>query len=83
MPLAPTARREPVESKQKRRRASWLVALGLSLLLLVGCAEGTSRDAERGRERDRQRTSVVDELQSTRTAQFISGSPEASATPDD
>ncbi|MEJ7839804.1 MAG: hypothetical protein WKF81_13410 [Thermomicrobiales bacterium] len=48
--------------------------------VIAGCAEGTSRDAERGRERDTERTSVVDELQSTRTTEIIKGTPNASPT---
>jgi hypothetical protein len=51
------------------------------LVSLVGCAEGTARDAEKGRARDAEATSVVDNLQSTRTSELINGSPEASATP--
>ena len=49
-------------------------------LTVIGCAEGTSKDAERGRERDAERTSVVDDLQSTRTSELINGTPNASPT---
>ena len=55
----------------------------LCVLAVAGCAQGTARDAERGRERDAERTSVVDVLQSTRTSEIIKGTPESTpeATP--
>jgi hypothetical protein len=53
----------------------------LGLLGVVGavgftaCSTGNSREAERGKRRDAERTSVVDEVQATRTASLILGSP--------
>jgi hypothetical protein len=79
MPSEPIARPgQPRTSTQNRGRKLALVAL--CVLAIAGCAEGTARDAERGRERDARRTSVVDELQSTRTSEIILGTPPASPT---
>jgi hypothetical protein len=49
--------------------------------LLAGCAEGTSTDAERGKVRDAQRTSVVSDLQATQSARLLQpGTPPATTT---
>ncbi len=48
---------------------------------LAGCSTGSSREAERGKRRDSERTSVVDNVQATRTAGLIMGTPPA--TPSD
>jgi hypothetical protein len=45
--------------------------------VLTACAQGTSREAERGQERDAERTSVVDDLQATQTARLVLGTPPA------
>lgn len=68
----------PTDALARRIRHGFLVAL--AVLAIAGCAEGTSRDAERGREQDAERTSVVDDLQSTRTTEIIKGTPNASPT---
>jgi hypothetical protein len=49
------------------------IAIALSVLAgtLAGCAEGTSRDAERGKARDAQRTSVVSDMQATHSARVL------------
>lgn len=52
-------------------RARRLALAGMLMLLLSGCAEGTSRDADQGREDDAERTSVVDSLQSTASADLV------------
>ena len=65
-----------------RRGLLGSIAAGL-VLLVTGCASGTSREAERGRNRDAERTSVVDDMQRTATSRLILGSPEASPDPDD
>jgi acyl-coenzyme A synthetase/AMP-(fatty) acid ligase len=44
---------------------------------LTACSTGSSREAERGRARDAERTSVVDNMQATRTASLINGTPPA------
>ena len=61
-----------------RRRLSLLVVSGCILAGLSACAEGTARDAERGKEADAKRTSVVDEVQATESARRVSGTPPAS-----
>jgi hypothetical protein len=66
-----------------RRKAFGVVVIGVLVLALVGCAEGTSRDAERGREADAERTSVVDSLQATSSADLIRRAGEAMPPPDD
>lgn len=67
-----------------RRRGVWGVALvGSIMLVLVGCAEGTSRDAERGRQKDAERTSVVDDLQASASADLLRRAAEGTPPPDD
>jgi hypothetical protein len=57
-----------------------LAVLGV-VLCLAGCAEGTARDAERGRAKDADATSVIDALQSTRTTEIITGTPDSTPAP--
>jgi hypothetical protein len=52
-----------------------LSALGFGATVLVSCSQGSSREAERARERDAERTSVVDSLQATQTAKLVTGTP--------
>ncbi|MDP8909213.1 MAG: hypothetical protein M3N47_08890 [Chloroflexota bacterium] len=56
-----------------------LIALGLAgitvLAAIVGCAEGTARDARQGQEEDAERTSVVRELQATQSARILEVTP--------
>lgn len=66
-----------------RRKRFGLALIGVAMLALVGCAEGTSRDAERGREADAERTSVVDSLQATSSADLIRRVGEATPPPGD
>ncbi len=66
-----------------RRIASSVALVGLIMLTLVGCAEGTSRDAERGREEDAERTSVVDLLQASASADLVRRAGEATPPPND
>ena len=54
-----------------------MLVAGGSSGLLAACSTGTSRDAERGRARDVERTSVMDNLQATRTAGLVLGTPES------
>jgi len=83
MHLEPTAPQDRWATNRLCKRGRHLFLVAVSVLIIVGCAEGTSRDAERGRERDAQRTSVVDDLQSTRTSEIIKGTPPSTpgATP--
>jgi hypothetical protein len=79
MPSEPIAPHGPPQTSRKLRGRK-LALVAFCVLAIAGCAEGTARDAERGRERDARRTSVVDELQSTRTSEIIRGTPPASPT---
>lgn len=58
--------------------------MGVAATVLASCAQGASPEAERGRERDIERTSVVDSLQATESARLITGTPRATppTTPD-
>jgi hypothetical protein len=60
-----------------RSKAFGIAVIGVAILALAGCAEGTSRDAERGREADAERTSVVDSLQATSSADLVRRAGEA------
>ncbi|HYH12436.1 MAG TPA: hypothetical protein VD789_08800 [Thermomicrobiales bacterium] len=54
----------------------------MTIGVLVGCAEGTSRDAERGKAQDAQRTSVVSDMQATYSASVLQqGTPPPTAEP--
>lgn len=55
------------------RGAVLLLALGL----IAGCADGLAPDAERGREQDSRRDSVVTDLQATQTWNLVHGTPES------
>ena len=72
------------ESRLTRRRLCGLGGLGAGVaLVLSACAQGTSREAERGKELDAERTSVVDNLQATQTARLVLGTPPATpSTPE-
>lgn len=63
--------------------ASAFALAGLIMLALAGCAEGTSHDAERGREEDAERTSVVDLLQASASADLVRQAGEATPPPND
>lgn len=71
--VEPTGRR-----RVTRRRFVTLLAAGGVLSGLTACAEGTARDAERGKEADLKRTSVVDDVQATRSASLLTA---GTATP--
>lgn len=87
MPSEPTAnhrpRRNRVKSPVRARRAStrYALAIGLLVIAMTGCAEGTSRDAERAREDDAERTSVVDALQATTSADMVRRGAESTPPP--
>ncbi len=67
------------------RRQVMLGLLGISGSIgLTACSTGSSREADRGKRRDAERTSVVDDVQATRTAGLILGTPPATpSTPDE
>ena len=73
-------RQPPTDLNRTRWRMLGLATIGVVATVLVSCSQGTSRDAERGREQDAERTSVVDNLQATETSRLVTGSPEASPT---
>ena len=73
-------RQPPTDRGHSRRSVLCVATLGVVATILVSCSQGTSRDAERGREQDAERTSVVDNLQATETSRLVTGSPEASPT---
>lgn len=81
-----TTRRPAIHASSMRHRAGGLlVAASLTLGVLAGCAEGTSQDAERGKARDAQETSVVSDLQATHAAGVLlagTPTPEPTGTPE-
>lgn len=68
-----------------RRRVLTASMMGVAATVLGACSQGTSREAERGRQQDIERTSIVDSLQATGSARLVSGTPEATppTTPDE
>jgi hypothetical protein len=70
-----------VSSDRARRLAAIAIAVSVTIGTLAGCAEGTSRDAERGKARDAQRTSVVSDLQATQSARVLNPGTPPPATP--
>lgn len=69
-----------------RRRFLTAIAASGVLSGLTACAEGTARDAKRGKEDDLKRTSVVEGVQATESARFLTAgtaTPQASETPRD
>ena len=85
MPLEPTASAAPDFTPRRlaRPRLAGFAAAGVGITLLASCAQGTRREAERGRERDAERTSVMDAMQATESARLLSGTPESTPTPDE
>ncbi len=63
----------------RRMNARYALVAGMIAVVLTGCAEGTSRDAERARQDDAERTSVVDAFQATSSANLVR--KDAEATP--
>jgi Ni/Co efflux regulator RcnB len=56
---------------ERHRLVTLVIALAVLAATLAGCAEGTSRDAEQGKARDAQRTSVVSDMQATHSARVL------------
>lgn len=89
MPSGTTANHHPAPNDGParptitRRRLAFLLMSGGVLAGLSACAEGTARDAERGKQADQKRTSVVDDVQATESARLLGGTPEGtpSTTP--
>lgn len=86
MPSGSTAnpQREPIDLPKRRiisRRTFGVLLLSGGVLSgLSACAEGTARDADRGKQADLKRTSVVDDWQATESARLIQGTPEGTPT---
>lgn len=79
MPLEPIARPAPTSSERSKRSkrllAGW-VAIALAMLVaMTACAEGTANEAARGQQQDARRTSVVQSVQETYTANIIAATP--------
>jgi len=53
------------------RRGFFLSGAVLATGLLAGCAEGSRSDAERGKQEDAERDSVVKDLQATETYRLV------------
>lgn len=86
MRLEPTANRaKQIDRSPTGRREGILVtvACAVLLILLAGCAEGTSRDAEQGKKDDAARTSVVSDMQATRTSELLKSTPPATSAPEE
>jgi outer membrane murein-binding lipoprotein Lpp len=58
-----------------------VAAVMLTVTLLAGCADGQAPDAERGRQADETRESIVTDLQATQTWNLIHGTPESTPAP--
>jgi hypothetical protein len=77
MPLEPIASPAADRSDSTLSRRHWLsiAALVIPGAVLAGCSSGTRREAERGRERDAERTSVMDAMQATDSARLLQSTP--------
>lgn len=53
-----------------------LTVLLLASFLLAGCSSGSAPEARQGQEADKQRTSVVTEMQATHTWEMVNSTPE-------
>jgi hypothetical protein len=70
-------------SRHPVRRAWRWFAVAMLALGLAGCADGLATDAQRGREADQTRDSVVTDLQATQTWNLIHGTPESTPLPEE
>lgn len=65
----------------KRTATISVPALLIALMLLVGCSTGNAPEANRGQQADAQRTSVISDMQATRTWEIINSTP--NSTPEE
>jgi hypothetical protein len=73
----------PAGRARRHRIAAWTAAVSIALGALSGCAQGTSQDAERGKQLDAQETSVVSDLQATESARLLNpGTPASTPNTD-
>ena len=61
----------------KRRTIAGIPTLILAVMMLVACSTGTSNEANRGKQADEERTSVISDMQATRTWEIVNGTPES------
>ncbi len=73
--------RRPAIERIARLVIAWSVTAAIVVLCMTACAEGTSRDAEEGKQQDAERTSVVSDLQATQSILLLTESPEATPPP--
>lgn len=71
-----------IDAGRTRRSLIGLVAGG-AIAITTGCASGSRREAERGRARDAERTSVMDTMQQTATASLVNGTPPSTPQAED
>lgn len=85
MPLEPIGHpaRAIRTNRLSRRRLLAGASVFLSGAILTGCAEGRVRDAQRGKEEDASRESVVKDLQATETWNIIHGTPASTPSPEE
>lgn len=57
-----------------------VATIALAALLLAGCSTGSAPEAERGQRADAERTSVISDMQATRTWDLLNGTPAATPT---
>ena len=82
-PAHETTISEVASTRWTRGSRRWTAVLGgvvIGASVLVGCAEGTVHDAERGRAEDQQRDSIVSDAQATRSAELVGGAPSTPAS---
>jgi hypothetical protein len=81
MPSEPTPSRVLAwtNARWSRRALGGLIATGLGATL-TSCSTGSRGEAERAREQDAERTSVVESMQQTVTAGLVKGTPPATPT---
>jgi hypothetical protein len=77
MPLEPIASPAADRGAPTFSRRRWLTIAALAVpgAVLAGCSSGTKREAERGRARDAERTSVMDAMQATDSARLLQSTP--------
>ena len=71
-----------MDNEQLRAWVQRAAGIFIAALLLTGCADGLATDAERGRESDTRRDSVVTDLQATQTWNLVHGTPESTPEPE-
>jgi hypothetical protein len=81
MPSEPTPSRALAwnDARWSRRALGGIAAAALGATL-TSCSTGSRQEAERGREREAEETSVVESMQQTATAGLVMGTPPATPT---